>query len=578
MRMDRIPAYELILREEISDIHSEGYLLKHKKSGARVMVLKNEDDNKVFNIAFRTPPSDSTGVAHILEHSVLCGSKNFPLKDPFVELVKGSLNTFLNAMTYPDKTMYPVASCNEQDFKNLMHVYLDAVFFPNIYEKEEIFRQEGWHYELENTDAPLTLNGVVYNEMKGAFSSPEDVLEREIFNSLFPDTPYGVESGGDPQYIPDLKYSEFLSFHSRYYHPANSYIYLYGNMDMEERLNWMDEEYLSKYDEISVTSQIGRQKAFSEIRNVEMEYSVTESEPEENNSYLSYNIVVGDSLDIERSVAFEILDYTLLSAPGAPLKKVLLEEGIGKDIMGSYEDGIYQPFFSIVAKNARPEDKERFVSLIQDTLKEIVKNGVDKKAIAAGINYMEFRFREADFSSFPKGLMYGIDVFDSWLYDDNRPFDQVMRLDIFEKLKAKADTGYFEELIEKYLLENTHASIVVVNPKRGLAAETDKKLEEKLAAYKASLSKEEISKIAADTRHLKKYQDEPETEEVPDRKISAKKTSTALVTTGWIMKKRQSYTIQKKRWEIPGFFTTTFILTASGIWICSLIQNRYLRI
>ena len=193
MNMDRIPADELILKEEISDIHSEGYLLKHKKSGARVMVLKNEDENKVFNIAFRTPPADSTGVAHILEHSVLCGSKNFPLKDPFVELVKGSLNTFLNAMTYPDKTMYPVASCNEQDFKNLMHVYLDAVFFPNIYEKEEIFRQEGWHYELENTDAPLTLNGVVYNEMKGAFSSPEDVLEREIFNSLFPDTPYFVE-------------------------------------------------------------------------------------------------------------------------------------------------------------------------------------------------------------------------------------------------------------------------------------------------------------------------------------------------------------------------------------------------
>ena len=513
MRIEQVPAYELVLTQDIPDIHSKGYLLKHKKSGARVMLLENDDDNKVFNIAFRTPPSDSTGVAHILEHSVLCGSEKYPLKDPFVELVKGSLNTFLNAMTYPDKTMYPIASCNEQDFKNLMHVYLDAVFFPNIYEKEEIFRQEGWHYELEEEDGPITLNGVVYNEMKGAFSSPEDVLEREIFNSLFPDTPYGVESGGDPKYIPELKYSDFLSFHSRYYHPANSYLYLYGNMDMEERLNWMDKEYLGKYDEIPVHSEIPRQNPFEAVRELEMEYSITENEPEENNSYLSYNVVVGDSLDVETCTAFEVLDYTLLSAPGAPLKQVLLDKGIGKDIMGSYEDGIYQPFFSIVAKNARPEDKERLVSLIQDTLKEIVKNGVDKKAIAAGINYMEFRFREADFSSFPKGLMYGIDVFDSWLYDDNRPFDQVMRLDIFEKLKAKADTGYFEELIEKYLLENTHASIVVVNPKRGLAAETDKKLEEKLAAYKASLSKEEISKIAADTRHLKKYQDEPETEE-----------------------------------------------------------------
>ena len=568
MRIEQVPAYELVLTQDIPDIHSKGYLLKHKKSGARVMLLENDDDNKVFNIAFRTPPSDSTGVAHILEHSVLCGSEKYPLKDPFVELVKGSLNTFLNAMTYPDKTMYPIASCNEQDFKNLMHVYLDAVFFPNIYEKEEIFRQEGWHYELEEEDGPITLNGVVYNEMKGAFSSPEDVLEREIFNSLFPDTPYGVESGGDPKYIPELKYSDFLSFHSRYYHPANSYIYLYGNMDMEERLNWMDKEYLGKYDEIPVHSEIPRQNPFEAVRELEMEYSITENEPEENNSYLSYNVVVGDSLDVETCTAFEVLDYTLLSAPGAPLKQVLLDKGIGKDIMGSYEDGIYQPFFSIVAKNARPEDKERFVSLIQDTLKEIVKNGVDKKAIAAGINYMEFRFREADFSSFPKGLMYGIDVFDSWLYDDNRPFDQVMRLDIFEKLKAKADTGYFEELIEKYLLENTHASIVVVNPKRGLAAETDKKLEEKLAAYKASLSKEEISKIAADTRHLKKYQDEPETEE-------ALRTIPLLKRSDIGTEAAKLYNTEKKVGDTRILHHN---LTASGIWICSLIQNRYLRI
>ncbi len=560
MKMEQIPAYELVTEQEIPDIHSMGYLLKHKKSGARVMVLKNDDENKVFNIAFRTPPADSTGVAHILEHSVLCGSKKFPLKDPFVELVKGSLNTFLNAMTYPDKTMYPVASCNDQDFKNLMHVYLDAVFFPDIYEKEEIFRQEGWHYELEGVDSPLTLNGVVYNEMKGAFSSPEDVLDREVFNSLFPDTPYGVESGGDPKCIPDLKYSEFLSFHSRYYHPSNSYIYLYGNMDVEERLNWMDQEYLSKYDAIPVDSAIARQEPFQEMKELVMEYPVTENEPEEQNSYLAYNVVVGDSLDVEFCTAFEVLDYTLLSAPGAPVKQALLDAGMGKDIMGSYEDGIYQPFFSIVAKfevldytllsapgapvkqalldagmgkdimgsyedgiyqpffsivakNADPQNKERFVQLIQDTLKDIAEKGMDKKAIAAGINYMEFRFREADFSSFPKGLMYGIDVFDSWLYDDSKPFDHLKRLDIFAALKEKAKTGYFEELIEKYLLNNTHASIVVVNPKRGLAAKREKELEEKLDAYKASLTQEEKENLVAKTKHLKAYQDAPETEE-----------------------------------------------------------------
>lgn len=513
MKMEQIPAYELVTKQDIPDIHSMGYLLKHKKSGARVMVLENDDENKVFNIAFRTPPADSTGVAHILEHSVLCGSKKFPLKDPFVELVKGSLNTFLNAMTYPDKTMYPVASCNDQDFKNLMHVYLDAVFFPNIYEKEEIFRQEGWHYELEDVDSPLTLNGVVYNEMKGAFSSPEDVLDREVFNSLFPDTPYGVESGGDPKCIPDLKYSEFLSFHSRYYHPSNSYIYLYGNMDAAERLNWMDEEYLSKYDAMPVTSVIARQEPFDKMKELVMEYPITENEPEEQNSYLAYNVVTGDSLDVERCTAFEVLDYTLLSAPGAPVKQALLDAGMGKDIMGSYEDGIYQPFFSIVAKNADPANKEKFVQLIQDTLGEIAAKGIDKKAIAAGINYMEFRFREADFSSFPKGLMYGIDVFDSWLYDDKKPFDYLKRLDIFASLKEKAKTRYFEELIEEYLLSNTHASIVVVNPKRGLAAKREKELEYKLAAYKDSLTLEEKERLAAETKHLKEYQDEPETEE-----------------------------------------------------------------
>lgn len=510
MNIENVQAYELIMCQDIPDVHSTGYLLRHKKSGARVMLLENDDNNKVFNIAFRTPPADSTGVAHILEHSVLCGSKNFPLKDPFVELVKGSLNTFLNAMTYPDKTMYPVASCNDQDFKNLMHVYLDAVLFPNIYEKEEIFRQEGWHYELEDVNGPLTLNGVVYNEMKGAFSSPEDVLDREIFNSLFPDTPYGVESGGDPACIPDLKYSEFLSFHSRYYHPANSYIYLYGDMDMEERLDWLDREYLSKYDEIPVDSKIPRQQPFKQVKELEMEYPVSDNETEEGNSYLSYNVVVGDSLDVEMCTAFEVLDYTLLSAPGAPLKQALLDAGIGKDILGSYEDGIYQPFFSIVAKNAKPEDKERFVALIQDTLKEIVEKGVDQKAIAAGIHYMEFRFREADFSSFPKGLMYGIDVFDSWLYDDGKPFDQLMRLEVFDALKEKAGQGYFEELIEKYLIRNTHGSVVVVNPRKGLTAKRDKALEEKLAAYKNSLSMEELEKLAADTKHLKEYQDAPE--------------------------------------------------------------------
>ena len=272
MNKENLTAYEVVTEENLTDIHSTGWLLRHKKTGARVMLIENDDENKVFNIAFRTPPKDSTGVAHILEHSVLCGSREFPLKDPFVELVKGSLNTFLNAMTYPDKTCYPVASCNDKDFQNLMHVYLDAVFYPNIYKREEIFRQEGWHYEIADRDDELKFNGVVYNEMKGAFSSPDEVLEREIMNHLFPDTTYGCESGGDPKNIPDLTYENFLNFHRTYYHPSNSYIYLYGNMDMEEKLRFLDEHYLSNFDYLDVDSVIQEQKAFEKCQDVTLEY------------------------------------------------------------------------------------------------------------------------------------------------------------------------------------------------------------------------------------------------------------------------------------------------------------------
>ena len=246
MRLEELTAYEILERRNIDDLNSEGIVLKHKKTGARIALLSNDDDNKVFYIGFRTPPANSTGVAHIVEHTVLCGSKEFPVKDPFIELAKGSLNTFLNAMTFPDKTVYPVASCNDKDFQNLMHVYLDAVFYPNIHNEKKIFQQEGWHYELESADDELTINGVVYSEMKGAFSSPDDVLEREIMNSLFPDTAYGVESGGDPDVIPELSYEEFIAFHKSFYHPSNSYIYLYGDMDMAEKLQFIDEKYFFK--------------------------------------------------------------------------------------------------------------------------------------------------------------------------------------------------------------------------------------------------------------------------------------------------------------------------------------------
>ena len=316
-----------------------------------------------------------------------------------------------------------------------MHVYLDAVFYPNIYKKEEIFRQEGWSYQLEDTEGPLKYNGVVYNEMKGAFSSPDEVLEREIMNSLFPDTPYGCESGGDPNHIPELSYEEFLQFHKTYYHPSNSYIYLYGNMDMAEKLEFIDEHYLSAFEKLEVDSALPLQPAFTERKELQLEYPVSESENEEGNAYLAYSTVVGDASDELTAMAFEVLDYALLSSPGAPLKQALLDAQIGMDVYGSYDDGILQPYFDIVAKGTDPDKKEKFVEIIRTTLEDIVKNGIDKKALKAGINYMEFRYREADFSAWPKGLMYGLDIFGSWLYSDEKAFSHVKLIPVFEKLK-----------------------------------------------------------------------------------------------------------------------------------------------
>ena len=518
MSIRDLETYKIIKEEELYGIQAKGYLLRHKKSQARILLIEKKDDNnKVFSIGFRTPPSDSTGVPHIMEHSVLCGSKNFPAKDPFVELVKGSLNTFLNAMTYPDKTVYPVASLNDKDFQNLMHVYMDAVLYPNIYEHEEIFRQEGWSYKLDFAEDRLAYNGVVYNEMKGAFSSPESVLDRVILNTLFPDTSYANESGGDPEVIPDLTYEQFLDFHRRYYHPSNSYIYLYGDMDMDEKLDWLDREYLSSFDAREVDSKIRYQEPFEEMKEKVIPYSITSEESENDNTYLSYNKVIGTSLDKELYLAFQILDYALLSAPGAPLKKALTDAGIGKDIMGSYDNGIYQPIFSVISKNANEEQKQEFTELIERVLSDIVKNGIDRKALEAGLNYHEFRYREADFGNYPKGLMYGLQMMDSWLYDEEKPFIHVEALETFEFLKRQVGTGYFEELIRRYILENPHGAIVIVKPEKGRTARMDAELDKELQEYKAGLSADEVEDLVRKTAALEEYQSEPEKEEDLER-------------------------------------------------------------
>lgn len=511
--MKNYNGYETIEEREIGELNSKGTILKHKKTGARVILMENDDENKVFYIGFRTPSVDSTGSAHIVEHTVLCGSERFPVKDPFIELAKGSLNTFLNAMTYPDKTIYPVASCNDKDFQNLMHVYLDAVFYPNIYREEKIFRQEGWHYEMEDKEDELTLNGVVYNEMKGAFSSSDDVLEREILNSLFPETSYSFESGGDPEVIPELTYEKFLDFHRRYYHPSNSYIYLYGRMDMAEKLEFIDREYLSRFGRLTVDSGVKLQPAFAEGREVQKSYPISEGESEENNTYLSVSKVVGDVLDRELYVAFQVLDYALCSAPGAPLKQAMIEAGIGTDVYSIFEDGIRQPYFSVIAKNANLQQKGEFLDTYRQILTKLAKEGIDRKALYAGLNHFEFKHREADFGSYPKGLMYGLQMLDSWLYDEEKPFIHVEANETYADLRKKIEEGYFEKLIKDCLLDNEHSAVVVLVPEKGLTARRERGLADRLQSYKETLSAEEIDRIVEETEALKAYQEEGDTPE-----------------------------------------------------------------
>lgn len=512
-KLEHLEAYEVKSQKVLGELNSTGTVLEHKKTGARVFLISNDDDNKVFTIGFRTPPADDTGLPHILEHSVLCGSDKFPLKDPFVELVKGSLNTFLNAMTYSDKTVYPIASCNEKDFQNLMDVYMDAVLHPNIYKEEKIFRQEGWHYELADQEAPVILNGVVYNEMKGAYSSPEGLLDREVQKVLFPDNCYGHDSGGYPAAIPQLTYEQFLAFHSTYYHPSNSFIYLYGDMDMAEKLKWLDEEYLSKYGRKEVNSAILLHPPFAAPEEKEIFYSITEDEGEENATYLSLNTVTGTALDPKRYMACQILEYALLSAPGAPLKQALLDAGIGQDILGGYESGILQPYFSVIAKGANREQKGEFLAVVKGTLRKLADQGINQKSLLAGINYYEFKYREADFGSAPKGLMYGLQSLDSWLYDGD-PMMYLEYQETFNFLKQAVQEGYFEQLLRDYLLDNPYEAVVTVSPVKNLTAQEDEQLTKQLAAYKASLSELELEALIRATKDLEEYQDTPSAPEV----------------------------------------------------------------
>ena len=504
--------FKLIEEKEVKELNSIGRIFEHEKSGARLFQLQNDDDNKLFSIAFRTPPEDSTGIPHILEHSVLCGSRKFPMKEPFVELLKGSLNTFLNAMTFPDKTMYPVASRNEKDFFNLMDVYLDAVFYPNLLNTPEILMQEGWHYEIEDKNDDITYKGVVYNEMKGAFSSPEGVLMRKIQESLFEDTVYSNESGGDPEVIPELTQEKFTEFHKKYYHPSNSYIFLYGDGDLDKQLEFINDNYLKNFDRITVDSEISYQKPYEKMKIVEGFYPISIEDSDNDKTFLSMNFVTGKSTEPEVYIAMEILEYLLLENSAAPLKKALIDAELGKDVFGEFDGSILQPSFSIIVKNSNDDKKEKFKEVVFETLNNLVKDGIDKKLIEACINITEFKLREADLGGYPKGLLYNMYALDSWLYNGS-PFTHLEYDSTLNKIKSALTTDYFEELIKKYLLNNNHSTMLILKPKKGMAEEKDRELKQKLEHYKASLSEEEIEKLVEQTLKLKKRQTTPDSKE-----------------------------------------------------------------
>lgn len=509
---DMVHGFRVNSMSHIEEVNSDAYLMEHVKSGARLMYLDNDDDNKVFYICFRTTPDNSKGTPHIMEHSTLCGSRKYPLKEPFVELAKGSLNTFLNAITWPDKTMYPIASRNDVDFHNLMDVYLDAVFYPNCLKNPQILMQEGWHYELENKDAPLTYNGVVYNEMKGALSSPEAIMEDRAMEKLFPDTTYGVESGGDPEVIPTLSFREFTEFHRRFYHPSNSYIYLYGDMDIEKTLDYLDREYLSAFDRRNVDSMVKTQAPFSKRVSLTAPYGIAENESTEGKAIHALYTAFNDHMSTMDSLAFRILNYVLIDMDGAPLKQAVLDAGLGSDLSGSYGDSYKQPVWIVEATGSEVDKQAAFADVVDSTLRSIALKGIDKDMLEAALNRTEFTARENDYQGRPKGLFYGVRAMDMWLYDRN-PMDALRYIDDMSTLRKNLKTNYFENLLLRYVIKNPHQVLITMKPEKGLTEKMNRETAEKLASFKSSLSDEQLDKIMVSTKALKERQASGETEE-----------------------------------------------------------------
>lgn len=506
------------LKEEtrIPEIDSVARVFEHVKSGARLLHLENKDDNKTFFISFRTTPGDDTGVPHILEHVVLCGSRKFKSKDVFMSMAKSSLNTFINAMTFPDKTMYPISSRNQKDFFNLMDVYLDSVLYPDLYDNYQHLRQEGWRYELDGESGSLAYKGIVYSEMQGALSAPEDILACNLNKALFPNTTYAFNSGGDPRFIPDLTQEKFEKFHSKFYHPSNSYIYLYGDQDLDQCLRFINDEYLSNFDRIEVPSHIDDAKSFSKMVEKIDEYPIGEDEDENNASFIALGFAGEEAKNPDFYLPMQLLNDMLVKSSAAPIKKALLEAGIGGSVLSNEEIGIdfvKKTLFAVAINNTNEDKKEEFKKVIFDTLNSLVKNGIDRKLIEASINSMEFKLREADpWEIGNKGLTYGLTVMDSWLYDGD-PLAHLRYEDKLNELKKEMYNNYFENFIQKYLLDNKNSALVILKPKKGLAERRSKELKAKLQKYKETLTEDQLKDLKKKNKELKEAQMREDTPE-----------------------------------------------------------------
>jgi len=516
--MQQVPQNEhwkLLWTNPVEEIKSTAYMFLHEKSGAPLLYLANEDDNKVFCIAFRTPPTDSTGIAHIMEHAALCGSERFPSKEPFVDLLKSSLQTFLNAFTADDRTMYPVASRNDKDFTNLMTVYLDAVFFPNVKKIPEILMQEGWHYVVDPATGDLTYNGIVYNEMKGVYSSPQSVLYRTIQKSMYPDSTYANDSGGNPDSIPDLTQEQFVAFHDTYYHPSNSMIYLYGDGNIEEHLAFLHNEFLHRFDKLDVNARVIPQPPFTKPKDIAAEYSVDPGESTAEKTFLSMNYLLPTDLDnAQRSYGLDLLTYILVNSEAGPLRRALLDAGIGLDVDAAFDSSILQPCFMITVHNSDPEKKEQFLEVLDTTLRKLVKEGIDRKIIEGAINRTEFTLREFQISGFPKGLAVNMQILETWSYLDNAvggdPLGHLRFEPILKNIRAEVENNFFENLIQEYLLNNPSRGFVMLKPQQGLEKENSDRLAAKLTEIKENKSPEQLEAIKKQKEVLLERQASPD--------------------------------------------------------------------